>query len=67
MSVYTDRITEGLFRILEKKKQVDDVEVFGGDFTDGLTEGFKWESPYSDMTPSPSKFPMESPMEYFCR
>jgi len=37
MSVYTDRITEGLFRILEKKKQVDDVEVFGGDFTDGLT------------------------------
>jgi len=30
-----------------KKKQVDDVEVFWGDFTDG----FKRESPYNDVIP----------------
>jgi hypothetical protein len=38
--VYTDSITDGLFRIL-KKKHVDDVEVFAGDFTNEITEGFK--------------------------
>jgi hypothetical protein len=30
------------------------MEVFAGDFTDRITEGFKPGSPYSDMTPSPT-------------
>jgi hypothetical protein len=36
------------------------MEVFAGDFTDGLTEGFKPGSPYSDVTNSLSDLPMES-------
>jgi hypothetical protein len=39
------------------------VEVFAGDFTDGITEGFKPGSPYNDMTDSPSELPMEPPTE----
>jgi hypothetical protein len=39
-SVYTDRITDGIFRI-SKKKWFADVEIFVGDFTDGITEEFK--------------------------
>jgi hypothetical protein len=42
---------------LRKKKQVDDVEVFAGDFT----EGFIPRSSYSDVTPSP----IESPTKIF--
>jgi hypothetical protein len=47
----------------KKKKRFDDVEVFAADLTDGLTEGFKTGSPYSDVTNSPSELPMESPTE----
>jgi hypothetical protein len=43
------------------------VEVFAGDFTDGMTKGFKPRSPYSDVTNSPSELPMESPTEVFRR
>ena len=39
--VHTDNITEGLFRILRKKKRIGDVEVFAGDFTNGMAMGFK--------------------------
>jgi hypothetical protein len=54
-----------IFRILKKKKQVDGVEAFDGNFIDGITRGFKPGSLYSDMTPSPEKSSMESPpMKY---
>jgi len=33
------------------------VEVFAGDFTDGITEGFKLAAPYSDVIDSPSELP----------
>ena len=36
---------------------------FGGNFTNEMTEGFRLESPYSDVTNSPSKLPRESPTE----
>jgi hypothetical protein len=39
------------------------VEVFAGDFTDGIIEGFKPGSPYNDMTDSPSELLTESPTE----
>jgi len=39
------------------------VEVFAGDFTDGITEGFKPAAPYSDVTDSPSELPTESPRD----
>jgi hypothetical protein len=39
------------------------VEVFAGDFTDGITEGFKRGALYSDVIDSPSELPMESPTE----
>jgi hypothetical protein len=42
------------------------VEVFAGDFTDGITEGFKLGAPYSDVTDSPSELPTKSPTEV-CR
>jgi hypothetical protein len=38
-----------------KKKQVDDVEVFAGDFTDRITEEIKPGSSYNDVTPSPKE------------
>jgi len=50
-----------------KKKRFDDVEVFAGDFTDGLPKGFKPRSPYNDMTNSPSDLLTESPTEWVCR
>jgi hypothetical protein len=43
------------------------VEVFAADFTDGITEGFEPRSPYNDVTNSPSKLPMESSTDSFCR
>jgi len=39
------------------------VEFFASDFTDKITEGFKPESSYSDVTNSPSELPMESSTE----
>ena len=59
-SVYTEGITDRIFRI-KKKKRFADVEVFASDFTDGITEGFKSGSPYSDVTDSPLEWPMKSP------
>ena len=43
-----------------KKRWFTDVEVFGGDFTDGLTEGFKTTAPYGDVIDSPFEMPTES-------
>jgi hypothetical protein len=43
------------------------VEIFAADFTDGITEGFKPEYPYSDVTNSPSELPMDSPSEWVRR
>jgi hypothetical protein len=63
-SVYIDWITDEIYIIWKKKKRFDDVEVFAADLTDGLTEGFKTGSPYSDVTNSPSELPMESPTEW---
>jgi hypothetical protein len=57
--VYTDWDIDGLYRIL-KNKRFDDVEIFIGDFTDGMIEGFKPGSPYSDVTNLLSEWPMES-------
>jgi len=45
---------------LKKKGRFADVEVFAGDFTDRITEGFKPGAPYSDVTDSPSKLPTKS-------
>jgi len=39
------------------------MEVFTGDFTDGMIEGFKPGSPYSDVTNSQLEWPTESPTE----
>jgi hypothetical protein len=66
LSVYTDIITEGLFRIL-KKKTGQYVEVFESDFIDGITEGFKPGSQYSDVTPSLTESQRKSPTKNFCR
>jgi len=38
-----------------------DVEVFAGDFTYGIIEGFKQGSPYSGVTNLPSELPTEPP------
>jgi hypothetical protein len=43
-----------------KKRWFTDVEVFAGDFTDGLTEGFKTTAPYGDVIDSPFEMPTES-------
>ena len=43
-----------------KKRRFADVEVFAGDFTDGITEGFKTAAPYGDVTNSPFELPTES-------
>ena len=50
-----------------KKKQFVDVKVFASNFTNGITEGFKPGSPYSDVTDSPSEVPTKSPTEVVCR
>ena len=39
------------------------MEVFAGDFTDEITEGFKTSAPYGDVTDSPFKMPTESPRD----
>jgi len=44
-----------------KKRWFADVEVFAGNFTDEIIEGFKLRSPYSEVTDSPSELPTESP------
>jgi hypothetical protein len=36
------------------------VEVFAGDFTDEITEGFKMAAPYGNVTDSPFEMPTES-------
>jgi len=46
-----------------KKRRFADVEVFAGDFTDGITEGFKTAAPYGDVTDSPFEMPTESPRD----
>ena len=46
-----------------KKRRFVDIELFACDFIDGITEGFKPGSPYSDVTNSPSELPTESPTE----
>ena len=48
---------------LKKKKRFADVEVFAGDFTNGITKGFKTAAPYVDVTDSPFEMPMESPRD----
>jgi hypothetical protein len=47
----------------KKKGWFADVEVFAGDFTDGITEGFKTSALYGDVTDSPFKMPTESPRD----
>jgi hypothetical protein len=47
----------------KKKRRFADVELFTGDFTNEITEGFKPESPCNDVTNSPSELSMESPTE----
>ena len=54
LSVYTDWITDEIYKKKFKKKmQFDDMAVFAGNFTDGMTGEFKLESLYSDVTNSP--------------
>jgi hypothetical protein len=36
-------MTDGIFKI--KKRRFDEVKVFAGDVTDGITEGFKTAAP----------------------
>jgi ABC-type oligopeptide transport system substrate-binding subunit len=48
-------MTDGIFKILKKKRQFADMKVFAGDFTDGITEKFKPESSYSDVPYLPSE------------
>jgi hypothetical protein len=60
-SVFTDGMIDGIFRI--KKKRFPDVEVFTGDFTNRITEGFKMAALYGDVTDSPFEMPMESPRD----
>ena len=49
-----------------KKNWFVDVEVFAGDFTDGITKGFKLGSQYNDLTNSPSEFQIESLSHQVC-
>ena len=44
-SVITDRITDGKSELL-KKGRVPEAEVFAGDFSDRITDGFKTYDPY---------------------
>ena len=60
-SIFTDGMTDRIFGI--KKRWFADVEVFAGDFTDGLIEGFKIAAPYGDVTDSPFNMPTESPRD----
>jgi len=61
-SVYTDEITDEMLRI-KKKRWFADVEVIGGIFTDGITEGCKTLAPYGDVADSPMEMPTDSPRD----
>ena len=57
-------LTEWRTKYLElKKRRFANVEVFAGDFTDGITEGFKTAASYDDVTDSPFEMPTESPRD----
>ena len=51
-----------IYRI-KKKRRFAVVDVFAGDFTDGITEGFKTADPYGDVTASQFNMPTESPRD----
>jgi hypothetical protein len=55
-------MTDGIFKI-KKKRSFADVKVFAGDFTDGITEGFKTAAPYGDVTDSPFELLTDSPRD----
>jgi len=55
-SVYTDHIADGLYRFLKSCNGVM-TWIFSDNFTDGMTEGFKPGSPYSDVAHSPADLP----------
>ena len=57
MSVYNipTKLPRNYLELKKKKNQVDDVEVFAGDFIDRITEGFKPGSSYDDVTSSSTK------------
>ena len=57
MSVYNipTKLPRNYLELKKKKNQVDDVEVFAGDFIDRIIEGFKSGSSYDDVTSSPTK------------
>jgi hypothetical protein len=46
-----------------KKGWFANVEFFVGDFTDGITEGFKTATPYGDVTDSQFVLPTNSPRD----
>jgi hypothetical protein len=54
--VYTDHIAYGIYRFLKCCSGVM-TWIFSDDFTDGMTEGFKSGSPYSDVAQSPAGIP----------
>jgi hypothetical protein len=41
LSVYTDRIADGLYSLFGKLQRCGDVDFFSDEFTNGMTEGFK--------------------------
>jgi hypothetical protein len=41
LSVYTDRIADGLYSLFGKLQRCGDVDFFSDEFTDGMTKGFK--------------------------
>ena len=55
-------MTDEIFRI-KKKRWFADVEVFTGDFTDGITEGFKTATSYGDVTDSLFELLTKSPRD----
>jgi len=60
--VFINGMIDKIFKI-KKKRRFADMEVFAGDFTDGIIEEFKTAAPYSDMTDSPFEMPTESPSD----
>jgi hypothetical protein len=52
-SVFIDGMTNEICRI--KKRQFADMDVYAGDFSDGITEGFKMANPYGDVPCLPSE------------
>jgi hypothetical protein len=45
---------------IKKKRWFADMEVFAGDFSNGITKGFKTADPYDDVTDSSFNMPTES-------